>query len=122
MIWAALSVISLYLGVINTVLAQSAGTCTQGDASQLSAIVFSVPFFLLFSKGLWQTVYPRATTICCLPALLALIWQSLFAARLLVGIIFYSMSACQVLTGNAYDYDGHEFTYWSAPHFTGQVG
>lgn len=121
MIWASVSVAALYIGLLNSLFARYAGTCTQGDASHLLGIVFSVPFFLLAIIGLFRTRHLRATIICDLPALVALAWQCVFAARLLIGTLVYGFSACQVLQGTSYEFDGLETTYatlWSSVMFT----
>ena len=121
MIWASVSVVALYMGLLNSLLARYAGTCTQGNASHLLGIVFSIPFFLLAMIGLFRTRYLRATIICSLPALAALAWQCVFAARLLIGTLVYGFSACEVLQDTNYEFDGLEATYatlWSAVMFT----
>lgn len=109
--WAVISVLALYLGALNSVLARFVGTCTQGDADRLFGIVLSAPLFSLFLFGLWRARFFRSTGILCLPAFLVLVWQAEFAVRLSYGILVQKLSACAVLEGTAYEYSGSETAF-----------
>lgn len=108
MIWAKISAFALYVGVLNTILARFAGTCTQGDADRLWGILISVHFFFLAVFCLSRTKHLGVTMIASLPALLLMLWQSVFAAELLLGVFVHHSSACEVLEGVPYEYSGSE--------------
>ncbi|MBT9373446.1 hypothetical protein [Rhizobium sp. CSW-27] len=110
MTWAKISAFALYAGLLNTILARSVGTCTQGDAGHLWGILISVPFFLLAVFCLTRTKSLRTTMIACLPAWMLLLWQAVFAAEFSYGVFVNNFSACQVLQGIPYGYTGDEST------------
>lgn len=108
MTWATISALAFYVGVLNTILARFAGTCTQGDADRLWGILISVPFFLIALFCMSRTKHLGVTMIASLPALLLMLWQGVFAAELSLGVFVYNSSACEVLESVPYGYSGSE--------------
>ncbi len=111
MIWAIISALAFYLGLLNTILARVVGTCTQGDADRLWGVLISIPLFLLAVIALSQTRYPRGTAIVCVPAFLLMLWQAAFAAKLSFEILVHNSSACEVLEGMPYENSGDEIAF-----------
>lgn len=111
MISAIITVLALYLGLLNSFLARFAGTCTQGDADRLYGIVVSVPFFVLALLCLSRTNHPKGTMIVCLPALPLMLWQAWFAVEISFGVLAHKLSACQVIEGVPYEYSGGEIKF-----------
>lgn len=103
--------LALYVGLLNTLLARHAGTCTQGDADRLFGIVLSAPFFLLTVLCLARTKHLGGAMIVCLPGLMLMLWQGAFAAELSFGILVHGFSACQILQDMPQAYSGHELTF-----------
>lgn len=120
MILAIGSVLTLYLGLLNTFLARYAGTCTQDDAARLWGILLSAPLFLLTALCLARTKHLGGAMIACLPGLLLMLWQGAFAIELSFGILVQQLGACEILERGPYGYDGHEITFailWPAVMF-----
>ncbi len=111
MIWAIVSVLTFYLGALNTLLARVAGTCTQGEADRLWGMVISIPFYTVAVLGLFKTKYLKTTTIACGPVFLFALWQAAFAVRLALDILLYDASACEVLEGMPYSKSGDEIVF-----------
>lgn len=111
MIWAIVSVLTFYLGALNTLLARVAGTCTQGEADRLWGVMISIPFYIVAVLGLFKTKYLKTTTIACSPVFLFALWQAAFAFRLALDILLYDASACEVLEGIPYPKSGDEIVF-----------
>jgi hypothetical protein len=108
---AVIAIVAFYLGLLNTILARFAGTCTQGDADRLWGVAISIPLFLVAVIALSRTSYVRATVSVCIPAFLLMLWQAVFAAELSFKVLVLNSSACEVLDGLPQIHDGDEFAF-----------
>lgn len=89
-----------------------AGTCTMGDASQLIMAVPAVVIYVAALGCLWAA---RPSPWLMVLGLLPLVWplwaQLALAVRLGIGVMAQGRSACDVLLGPPYEFDGDEGLY-----------
>jgi hypothetical protein len=118
---AVVSTFFFYLSVFNTLAARYAGTCTQGDASRLSGIVYSeitlgIALVTMSMSGRRPLIF-----YVIVPVLLYWGWQTVFSFHLLFALVWWGAAACDVLEGSfyvqegrltlTYPHDGHEIFY-----------
>ncbi len=108
----------VWLAASNAALALSAGTCTQGDASQLAGGFISAPLYALGFAMVWFARLARRALLWLAPAVPVIAWHSYVASRLDAVAIGGFSSACGVLRGAIYNdlVDGDEALYavlWS---------
>jgi hypothetical protein len=108
---APIAILLLYIGTLNTLLSYGAGTCTQGNASHLAGVIFSVIPYLIGSFCWTKSTYGRGVLVICLPVIGVVLWQAVFAVCFAIEIFWRGASACDVLqSATTHPPDGNERT------------
>lgn len=108
MVWTFLTIIAIYLGAVNILLAEYAGTCTQGDAGHMFGIILSTILFLSGCVFLFKTRNILLSSVLCVPVFVLILWKAAFAFYFTYAVLILQQTACEVLTGIGYDASGNE--------------
>jgi hypothetical protein len=109
LVWTFLTVIAFYLGAMNTLLAEYAGTCTQGDADHMSGIILSTILFLSGCVFLFKARNILLTSVLCAPVFVLILWNIAFAFYFTYAVLILQQTACEVLNGYGFPPSGNEF-------------
>lgn len=94
-----LGMVLLTLGALNSVLALSVGTCTQGSAGGLYGGFLTLILYVGGLPALIAHAPPRWMYLGLVPAAAIAIWHTMFAAHFVWGYWADGMSACYAMKG-----------------------
>jgi len=93
----------LYVACFITWTGTFMGSCTMADAKSLGgAMIYSCLYYLGAILTLPRCPLGRVGTIMSLPLCLALIWQTVWGAKLYVVVNVDGLSACNLMMGEGY--------------------
>ena len=96
-----------WLGAGNVMLARYAGECTMNSADRLLGLWLTLILYALALALLWRGRLGRWDLLAALPLGLLWLWQAAMALRFAYGV-GQGQSACTMLQGGTYDFDGRE--------------
>lgn len=106
---AMVGILLLTLGALNSALAMTVETCTQGSAGSLSGGWLTLFLYVSGAAALNAAPPSRAAFLALLPAAAIACWHTWFALTFTIGFWFRGMSACYALYGGFEPEDAGEW-------------